>query len=69
MIIPLPAENPHSRPFDAYKAPTATGNFGQQTESAKRDEPEPGFEKVLKFPENPINSMGHIKILGYFGQE
>ena len=69
MIIHLPAKNPYLKPFAAYKASLSTRYFGQQNYSAKKAEWEPGFEKVLNLLENPINSSGHLKILGYFGQE
>ena len=69
IIIPLPVKNPYLKAFGAYETSMFTRYFGQQNESAKKTEPEPGFEKVIKLPENQINSRGNLKILGYFGQE
>jgi hypothetical protein len=46
----------------------STRYFGQQNESAKKAETEPGFEKTQKISGMLINSRGNLKILGYFGQ-
>jgi hypothetical protein len=46
----------------------STRYFGQQNESTKKAEPEPGFENTQNLSKKLIISRGTCEILGYFGQ-